>query len=164
MRHRQHRATWLAAMAVLLLAGTSSGQGVPPPRLLYVSPPGGQAGSSFEVVATGQDFKDVQGLHFSFPGAKVEAQGSETPKTIDPKAMKLPLKPPPGLGSHRFKVTLPPDAPLGIQDIRVVGKGGVSNPRAFVVGRMRTESLCLPTTKSLSSLSRPWQARRMSCA
>ena len=35
--------------------------------------------------------------------------------------------------SQKFKVTLPAQAPLGIQDLRVVTKGGVSNPRAFVV-------------------------------
>ena len=33
-----------------------------------------------------------------------------------------------------FKITVPADAPLGIIDVRFVGKWGVSNPRAFVVG------------------------------
>lgn len=33
-----------------------------------------------------------------------------------------------------FKITVPADAPLGVADVRFVGKWGVSNPRAFVVG------------------------------
>src|SRR5439155_15476542 len=76
---------------------------------------------------TGQELNDVEGLHFSFPGAKVEVAGSEiTP--IDKKG-----KPAGTLKSHNFKVTLPADAPLGIQDVRIVTKAGISNPRAFVV-------------------------------
>ena len=34
----------------------------------------------------------------------------------------------------KFKVTIPADAPLGIHDVRLVNKWGVSNARAFVVG------------------------------
>jgi len=34
----------------------------------------------------------------------------------------------------RFKVTIAPDVPLGIHDVRLVNKWGVSNPRAFAVG------------------------------
>lgn len=137
MRHREKRTVGLAVIGVLLASTAALGQGVPQPRLLYVMPPGGQAGSSFDVVVTGQDFRDVHGLHFSFAGAKVDTLGSETSPKIDPKAMKLQGKPPPGIASQKFKVTLPPDAPLGIQDIRVVSKGGVSNPRAFVVGTVK---------------------------
>src|SRR5205823_522689 len=52
------------------------------------------------------------------------------PPPADPKkpAPKLPPGPP------RFKVTIPEDTPMGIHDVRVVNKWGVSNPRAFVVG------------------------------
>ena len=34
----------------------------------------------------------------------------------------------------KFKVTIAADVPLGIHDVRLVNKWGVSNPRAFVVG------------------------------
>src|SRR5262249_50821709 len=37
------------------------------------------------------------------------------------------------LTTTRFKVMLPANAPLGIQDVRIVTKSGVSNPRAFVI-------------------------------
>ncbi len=36
--------------------------------------------------------------------------------------------------SQRFKVTLPENASLGVHDVRILTKTGVSNPRAFVVG------------------------------
>src|SRR5207237_6612489 len=39
----------------------------------------------------------------------------------------------------RFQVVLPQGAPLGVQEIRVIGKAGVSNPRAFVVGDVAEE-------------------------
>jgi hypothetical protein len=95
-------------------------------------PMGGQAGASFEMRVTGQDLTAVEGLHFSFAGAKAESLGSEaTP--VDPK-IKGKGQPPTGLSTSRFKVTLPANAPTGIQDVRIVTKSGVSNPRAFVVG------------------------------
>src|SRR5262249_37933059 len=34
----------------------------------------------------------------------------------------------------RFKVTIDPGTPLGVHDVRLVNKWGVSNPRAFMVG------------------------------
>jgi hypothetical protein len=37
-------------------------------------------------------------------------------------------------GIAKIKVTIPPNAPLGTHELRVVNKWGVSNPRAFVVG------------------------------
>src|SRR5262249_38780640 len=33
-----------------------------------------------------------------------------------------------------YKVTIPPDVPVGTHDVRIFNKYGVSNPRAFVVG------------------------------
>jgi hypothetical protein len=36
----------------------------------------------------------------------------------------------------KFKVTVPPDAPHGVHDVRVLSKWGVTNPRAFVVSSL----------------------------
>ena len=78
------------------------------------------------------------GLYFSFPGAKVEVEGSEAFKpVVDPKPPKKAPPPPKGQISQRFKVTLPADAPLGIHDVRIVTANGISNPRAFVVGDLQ---------------------------
>ena len=38
------------------------------------------------------------------------------------------------LEATTFKVTIAPGTPVGIHDVRLVNKWGVSNPRAFVVG------------------------------
>lgn len=98
------------------------------PRISYVMPMGGQRGKEFELRVTGQDLTDAQGLHFNFAGVKVEPAGIDTP-TIDKKKGQ----PQQTLTTQKFKVTLPADAPLGIQDVRIVTKKGISNPRAFVV-------------------------------
>ena len=34
----------------------------------------------------------------------------------------------------KYKVTIPADVPIGIHDVRIFNKWGISNPRAFVVG------------------------------
>jgi hypothetical protein len=122
------RALLLAPLLLLLLGTSAEAQKAPPPRLTHVFPMGGKAGATFELKVTGQDVSKPEGLYFNFPGAKVEVLGADTVKP-DPKG-----KPLPNVSAHRFKVTLPPNAPLGIQDVRVVTSGGISNARAFVVG------------------------------
>ena len=120
------------AFFLALFASVTHGQGMMAPtqgtpRISHLMPIGGQVGTSFELKVTGQDLKDVEGLHFNFPGVKVETTSSElTP--VEKKG-----KPAPPLNSQKFKVTLPANAPLGIQDVRIVTKQGISNPRAFVV-------------------------------
>src|SRR5438132_6978317 len=102
----------LAAFGSFLSVGQSGGQSTPPPRLLYVLPPSGQAGSSFEILLTGQDIDTAEGLHFNFPGVTVERLGSEkTSQPVDPKLKKQPVKMQAGLLSQKFKVTLPANAP-----------------------------------------------------
>src|SRR5204863_425502 len=97
----------------------------------HIAPVAGQAGTTFELKVTGQDLTDVEGLHFNFPGVKVETGGSDKVAAVE--MGKKGVKPIVGLTQHRFTVTLPPNAPLGIQDVRIVTKAGISNPRAFVV-------------------------------
>jgi hypothetical protein len=97
------------------------------PRISHIMPMGGQAGTTFDLKITGQDLNDVEDLYFSFPGTKAEAVSSEV-APVEKKG-----KPAPPLKTHKFKVTLPANAPLGIQDVRIVTKQGISNPRAFVV-------------------------------
>ena len=89
--------------------------------------------STFHLV-TGSDVDKAEGLHFSFPGVVVEVSGSAEP--VNPVDMKKKKQVETQL-RQKFKVTLPAAAPLGIQDVRVVTKGGVSNPRAFVVSDMK---------------------------
>ncbi len=131
----------LLAGLVLLLTPTAlpaqppAPPGLPAPRLLLVLPCGGQQGATQEVVVTGQELDEPQTLHFNFPGVRVEPLGAATGPMINPnpKKKKGGMQAP-AANSFRFKVTLPAAAPPGIQDVRVVTKYGVSNPRAFVVG------------------------------
>jgi Bacterial pre-peptidase C-terminal domain len=122
----------LVGIAHLLVAGMALGQA---PRISYVMPVGGKAGSTFDLVITGVDIEKANDLYFNFPGAKTEVLGSEAFKpTIDPKKAPPGIK---GLISQRFRVTLPADTPIGIHDVRVVTANGISNPRTFVVGDLQ---------------------------
>jgi hypothetical protein len=129
----------LAAAACLLWVANAAAQTVPAPKLTHVSPTGGQVGSTFELIVTGTDLDKAEGLFFSFPGATVESLGIIEPVVpVDPKKKAAqPKKDPNQPIRHKFKVTLPHQIPLGVQDVRVITAGGVSNPRAFVVSDMK---------------------------
>ena len=86
---------------------------LPVPRLHAVFPPGGAAGSTVEVTVTGSDLDEATGLVFS-----------------DPRIVGTPV---PG-SSDRFRVPLPAGMSGEQLDLRVQGRHGVSNPRAFSVG------------------------------
>lgn len=96
----------------MMLAGSIAAAELPAARLLSVFPPGSKQGSSVEVTVTGQDLDDLTGLHFSNP-------------LITAKA---------GSAGNKFIVTVPAQTPAGIYDVNAIGRDGVSNPRAFVVG------------------------------
>ncbi len=109
--------------------------GLPSPRIQSVFPSGAKAGTSVEVTVTGFDVEEPEKLLFSHPGLKGEyiSPPKEAPDPKDPKKTVPAPKVNPA-GPHKFKVTAAPDAPLGVFDVRFVGKWGASNPRAFVVG------------------------------
>lgn len=145
--HRPARGILLALLALgATLASTRTahaqprqGNALPTPRLLILTPPGGKAGSSFEVTFTGTDLEEPQGLLFSQPGIKAEPvappatpEPKPDPKKKPPKRRKGPAMGKPVV--TRFKVTIDSTVPVGIHDVRLVNKWGVSNPRAFVVG------------------------------
>jgi hypothetical protein len=130
----------LAATAVTLLvqptpAQPPPGSQLPNPRLFTVTPGGAKLGTTVEVTFTGQDVEDPQGLLFSHPGIKAEPIVPPTPPAPppDPKTKKA-APPPPRPPVTRFKVTVSASTPVGIHDVRLINKWGISNPRAFVVG------------------------------
>ena len=97
---------------------------LPSARLLSVFPPGGQQGSTFEVTVTGQDLDEVHRLRFSHPGISASAVLTE------PSPFRKLPQPVPG----KFSVTITAHVPPGLYDLRAIGRYGVSNPRAFMVG------------------------------
>jgi hypothetical protein len=108
--------------------------GLPAPRLFQVAPPGAKAGTSVDVVVAGRHLEEPERLVFSHPGIRAEFVPPPAP-VIDPKTKK----PKPAANAlpadhYRFKVTVPADVPLGLHDVRLVNRWGVSNPRAFAVG------------------------------
>jgi hypothetical protein len=117
--------TYLAPRA----AAQQPGPGLPQPRLLAVSPAGGQAGTAVDVTLTGNDLEGPQKLLFSHPGIKAQPAESQPTKPVKPAQGQQQA-----LVEAKFKVTIPADVPPGTYDVRFVSKDGVSNPRAFVVG------------------------------
>jgi hypothetical protein len=110
---------------LLFLAGRGQAQQYPTPRLNALTPPGGQVGTTVTVTLTGVDLDEVDTLYLSHPGIKAT-------RIPDPKPEK-PATPPPVV-PPKFELTIAANVPLGIHDLRAIGKWGISNPRAFVVG------------------------------
>src|SRR5262245_21440707 len=113
-------------LPALALAQQQQGPALPAPRLLSVMPAGARAGSTVEITLTGQDIEEAEALFCSQPGVQAELIDKGTAAGTDPKK-PVPI-------TVKFKVTVPPDTPLGIHDLRLISKWGISNPRAFVVG------------------------------
>ena len=131
----------LAMSAACVLASLATGQpqpppGLPTPRVSNSFPAGAKLGTTVEVTVNGFDIEEPTGLLFSHPGIKGEylppKEPEPDPKKKDapppPKAKRAPNTP------EKFKVTVDAAVPVGTYDVRLVGKWGVSNPRAFVVG------------------------------
>jgi hypothetical protein len=119
----------LACLAPRAAAQQQLGPGLPQPRLLVVSPAGGQARTAVFVTLTGNDLEAPQKLLFSHPGIKAQPAESQPAKPVKPAQGNQPA-----LVEAKFTVTILDDVPPGTYDVRFVGKDGVSNPRAFVVG------------------------------
>jgi hypothetical protein len=138
MMHSRHLPRASFAVAVVLLTGLafwnslpeSHGQAFPKTRLECLTPPGGQAGTSVEVLLRGVDLDDIEGLLVSDSRLKVE-KVPDPP--VDPKAKNPP--PPP----IKYKITIPAGMPVGVYDVRAIGRWGISNPRAFQVGTLKEE-------------------------
>ncbi|MCX6860152.1 MAG: hypothetical protein NTX70_08005 [Verrucomicrobia bacterium] len=108
-------AGWLSAGALSIATLWAQ---LPLAKLNTVFPLGGAAGSSVEVTVSGSDLDAAEGLMFS-----------------DPRVTATPV---PG-SADRFRVHLPAELPEDPIDLRVRGRYGVSNPRAFAVGTPGTE-------------------------
>ena len=132
---RWTRAVLFLAAGLGLFAGSALPQPpptLPSPRLFMLMPAGGKAGTTVEVTFTGADLEEPQALLFSHPGIKAEP--IVPPPAAAPTPRSQGRRPPPKPPITKFKVTIAADVPLGIHDVRLVNKWGVSNPRAFVVG------------------------------
>ncbi len=142
----------LFGLFLFAACGTAAAQnpppGLPTPRLYLVFPTGCKAGAiapevqffslkfkfEQELTVTGFDLDEPEKLVFSHPDIKAEFLPPPVPP-VDPKKKATPPKVDPK-GPYQFKVTVPASVPPGTYDVRFVGKYGMSNPRAFVVGNL----------------------------
>ena len=92
--------------------------GLPAPRLLTIMPMGGKVGSTVDLVITGTDLDEPSELRFSNPKITAKAKTAADGKPV----------------LNQFTVTLAPDAPVGLHEVRVLTRLGISTPRAFAVG------------------------------
>jgi hypothetical protein len=117
---------FVAALVMSQMAPRAAAQ-LPTAKLFSIYPSGGKQGTTVEVTITGGDLEEVNQLYFDHPGIKAElVQEMKDGKPV----------PVPAAGPAKFKVTVAPDVPLGLHDVRAIGRFGISNPRTFVVGDM----------------------------
>src|SRR3954465_12137121 len=108
------RSPALWVVGVWLTVSTSVGAELPLARLATVWPLGARQGTTIQVAVAGQDLEELSGLQFSDPRITATPAGA----------------------AGAFAVAVAADAPVGVYDVRAVGRHGVSNPRAFVVGAL----------------------------
>jgi hypothetical protein len=129
---------FVAGMMGFWLGAASLAQEVclPAPRLLTMSPMGGQAGTSFEVTITGENIDGANELLFSHP--KITAK----PKVSDAGKAE----------ANTFVVTIAADAPQGVHDARVLSRLGISSSRAFSVSGLPEVTRVKPNTSLETAL------------
>jgi hypothetical protein len=90
------------------------------PSVSSIDPQGGQRGSEFEVVISGERLQDAKGLLFYSPGVEVTSL-----EVIDAKKIKAKLK-------------IASDCPFGEKQLRIWTSTGVSEMHLFYVGPFPT--------------------------
>jgi hypothetical protein len=126
---RPNLAIQLACLTTLLcLAPLAPAQETwPQPRLHGVFPLGAKAGSTIEFKLTkGLDLDDVSRLIFSHPGITAVPLLSK-PDKFYPEARPV---------ADTFTVTVAPEVPPGVYEVRAVGYYGMTNARRFAVGSL----------------------------
>ncbi len=133
MKHRtSNTAAKLRSVALVLLgasglwqlAGIPAWGQMPFLRLMTAFPSGGKQASTVEVTVSGSNMDGVDRLLFSHPGI------TGSPLMRESTWLEPTPRPVPG----KFKVTIAPDVPLGVYELRLAGHFGISNARAFMVG------------------------------
>ena len=113
--------------------------GLPAPHLLTLMPMGGKTGSEFELAVTGNLLEESSELVFSNTGI-----------TAVPKTKKEG-----GIVPGRFIVSVSKDCPVGVYEVRMMTRHGISSSRIFSVGELEEIVQAKPslTLKSAIPLS-----------
>ena len=106
------------------------------PTLTAVFPQGGQQGRSVEVTLTGTNLGTATAVWFSGKGitAEIKEKTGQAAVVFNGAGVSGSI---PSDAQLVAALTIAPDAPLGIQEIRAVTPYGVSNAGSFVVGNLR---------------------------
>ncbi len=112
---------------------------LPAPRLLTVTPMGGQAGTQVEVKLAGENLDEADELLFSHPGI------TAVPVCDD---SGVPIQ-------GRFLISIAADCPPGIYESRVMTRLGISTSRVFNVGTLQELSREQAVTSIDQALSLP---------
>lgn len=138
-RSRPGLAVLLLGLALSPLSAQVPDAATPAPYLSHLTPLAITRGSVVEISFAGSDLEEPSALVFDHPGIVAKPIYPATPPAPPaPKAepgKPAPMAPPapPRPPVTKFIVTASAEVPFGWHDARLVGKYGVSNPRAFLV-------------------------------
>lgn len=130
------------------------------PTLTSVFPQGGQQGRSVEVTLTGTNLGTATAVWFSGKGITAEIREKTGQAAVVFNGVGVSGSIPSDAQLLAF-VTIAPDAPLGIQQIRAVTPYGVSNAGSFVVGNLREiteEKIEASGSEGSSTMEADWLA------
>lgn len=113
-------------LPLVLLATTDLHAQLPEARLHGVFPPGGQSGAAVDLTIHGLDLDEADRLFFSHPNITASPKVSPQ-QPFDEHPLPLP---------GEFTVTIAPDVPAGIYEVRAGGRFGTSTARSFAVSRL----------------------------
>ena len=100
----------------------------------YLFPAGGQVGTTVEIEAGGLNINRATKVLFSHPGIKGKLEPIEESKNERRKRRRLNDQSSPQLADRiKIIITIAPDVPCGMYDLRLQGPKGVSNQLPFEV-------------------------------
>ncbi|MCA9148676.1 MAG: hypothetical protein KDA92_05235 [Planctomycetales bacterium] len=115
----------LGLVVLFLLTTWSTGRAqLPSPALDRVFPTGAQVGTTVELEIAGRDLDEATRLVLFPTGLEAERIKRETHE-FETGLHYVP---------NRFRLTVPTNMPLGVYDVRIVGRFGASTPASFVIG------------------------------
>ncbi len=100
----------------------------------YLYPAGGEVGTYVEIEAGGLNINRATKVLFSHPGIKGELEQIKESASAKKKRRRLNDQSSPQLADKiKIKITIDKSVPCGLYDLRLQGKGGVSNMLPFEV-------------------------------
>ena len=127
---QQHRIYAVAFFMCSLIVNTGTAlMAAPNPLLNSVFPAGGSVGKTVVVTIVGGGLDGLKMLRCNAPGISFTQVEND---------------------KNRFRVTIAPETPLGLYDLRAVCSNGLSSPRPFVIGN-RPEQLEVEPNEELQS-------------